>query len=402
MTPVSVDSALALIREHAPAPRPTRIALGQAMGRVLLAPVGATRDQPPFDASAMDGYAVTAPLEPGRVLTVAGESQAGKAFSGDLTDDTAVRVFTGAPLPPGATRVLMQEDVVRDGDAIRLRDGAGIGGKPHIRPKGSDFRAGDIALSAGDRLSGWRLSLVAATGTARVTVARRPRVALIGTGDELVPPGAVPRDDQIFESNTVALAALAQSWGATVTQAGAHRDDRDALTHAIAAAKADILVTVGGASVGDYDLIRPALDALGVRWLFEKIDIKPGKPTAFGILADGRRVLCLPGNPGSALICAQLFLKPLIEGALGYQAPAPLKALPCATGLPANGPRETFLRAVVLAGADGSPVLLPLSEQDCGQVQVLAVTTALIRRRAHAPATPPGEVCDCVWLGEQG
>ena len=402
MTPVSADVALTLIREHAPAPRPTRTALERAAGRVLLKPVIAIRDQPPFDASAMDGYALATSLEPGQVLTVIGESQAGKAFAGALHDGATVRVFTGAPLPADATRVLMQEDVSRDGDTIRLREGAQPGGKPHVRPRGSDFRADDIVLQSGDRLTGWRLSLAAATGAARVTVARRPRLALIATGDELVPPGARPRDDQIFESNTLALSALARTWGADVTRAGVHGDDLDTLTRTLKAAPADILVTIGGASVGDYDLIRPALEALGVRWLFEKIDIKPGKPTAFGILDDGRRVLCLPGNPGSALICAQLFLKPLVEAALGYQASAPVQALPCATGLPANGPRETFLRAVVLAGADGAPLLLPLSEQDCSQVQILAVTTALIRRRAHAPATAPGAVCDCVWLGDQG
>lgn len=401
MTLVSVDTAQALVREHAPAPRATRIALNQAMGRVLLTNVTATRDQPPFDASAMDGYALVAPFQPGQGLTVIGESQAGNAFSGTLTDDAAVRVFTGAPLPAGTTRVLMQEDIVRDGDIIRLREEAKPGTKPHIRPRGSDFRSGDVLLQAGDRLTGWRLALVAATGQPKVTVSRRPRIALIGTGDELVPPGAVPRDDQIFESNTVALAALSRSWGAKVTDAGSHQDDHAALTRAIRTAPADILVTIGGASVGDYDLIRPVLEALGVRWLFEKVDIKPGKPTAFGILGDGRRVLCLPGNPGSALICAQLFLKPLIEAALGAQAPAPLNALPCATGLPANGPRETFLRALVLGGADGSPVLLPLSDQDCSQLHAFAVTTALIRRRAHAPATAPGEVCDCVWLEGQ-
>ncbi len=399
MTPVSVDTALTLVREHAPKPRPTRVTLDKALDRILLSPVTATRDQPPFDASAMDGYALLAPPDPGQVLAVIGESQAGKAFAGALTPGTAVRVFTGAPLPSGTRRVLMQEDVVRDGDTIRLRDDARPGAKPHIRPRGSDFRAGDVVLQPGDRLTGWRLSLVAATGAARVTVARRPRIALIGTGDELVPPGTTPRDDQIFESNTVALAALARTWGAAVASGGAHRDDKAALVQAIGSAAADIIVTIGGASVGDYDLIRPALETLSVRWLFEKIDIKPGKPTAFGILADGRRVLCLPGNPGSALICAQLFLKPLIEAALGAPIPAPLKALPCAVALPANGPRETILRAIILAGADGTPVLLPLSEQDCSQVQALAVTTALIRRRAQAPATAPGEVCDCLWIG---
>ena len=400
MIPVSVDDALALVRANAPKPRRTHVPLARALGRILMEPLTAARDQPPFDAAAMDGYALTAPLQPGEALTVIGESQAGRAFAGHLTAGTTVRVFTGAPLPEGATRVLMQEEVARDGDVIGLRPEANPGAKPHIRPRGSDFRDGDVLLQAGDRMTAWRLSLAAATGAARLAVARQPRVAMVCTGDELVPPGGTPRGDQIFESNSVALEALVAQWGARRVPGGRIGDDREALTTALRYTRADILVTVGGASVGDYDLIRPALDALGVRWLFEKVDIKPGKPTAFGLLGDGRRVLCLPGNPGSALTCAQLFLKPLIEAASGAQAAPPARALPCATALPAGGPRETFMRAVVLAGADGTPVLLPLGDQDCGQVQAFAVTTALVRRRAHAPVIAAGEVCECVWLND--
>ena len=398
MTLVCVNDALALIREHASAPRPADVALAQAHERILLAPIAAMRDQPPFDAAAMDGYAVTAPLREAESLTVIGESQAGRAFAGVLTAGSAVRVFTGAPLPAGATRVIMQEDVAREGGAIRLRPGVAPTGKPHVRPRGCDFRAGDVLLQSGDRLTAWRLALAAAAGAARPVVAERPRVALVCTGDELVAPGGIARDDQVFEANAVALTGLARQWGADV-EPGAHvGDDKAALTAALRDTPADILVTIGGASVGDYDLIRPALAALGVRWVFEKVDLKPGRPTAFGLLDDGRRVLCLPGNPGSALICAQLFLKPLIEAASGAQPTTPVRALPCATGLPANGPRETYLRAVVMAGADGAPVLLPLSDQDCSHLHAFTVTSALIRRRAHAAALAPGEVCDCIWL----
>ncbi len=395
MTPV--DVARALIREHAPPPRRERVALDKAFGRILLVPLTAARGQPPFDAAAMDGYAVTTPPQDGESLTVIGESQAGRAFAGALADGTAVRVFTGAPLPEGTTRVLMQEDMIRNGGTVRLKPEARPG-KPHIRPRGSDFRGGDVLLQSAERFTAWRLALAAAAGAARLTVARRPRVALICTGDELVPPGGVPRDDQVYESNSPALAALTGRWGATVIRAGRVADDKAALTTALQNARADLLVTVGGASVGDYDLIRPALAELGVRWHFEKVDIKPGKPTAFGMLDDGRRVLCLPGNPGAALVCAQLFLRPLIEAALGAQVADPVRALPCATGLPANGPRETFLRATILTGADGTPVLLPLSDQDRGQVAAFAITSALIRRRGSAPATAPGEVVECIQL----
>ena len=400
MTLVCVDDALALIRDHAPAPRPADIALQEAHDRILLAPVIATRDQPPFDAAAMDGYALTAPLSEDESVTVIGESQAGRAFAGALTAGSAVRVFTGTPLPLGATRVIVQEDVVRDGDVIQLRGGANPAGKPHVRPRGCDFRTGDILLQSGDRLSAWRLALVAATGVARLTVAERPRIALVCTGDELVPPGQVARDDQVFEANAVALAALARRWGAEIDPSAHIGDDKTTLTTALRDTTADILVTIGGASVGDYDLIRPALETLGIRWLFEKVDLKPGRPTAFGRLDDGRRVLCLPGNPGSALVCAQLFLKPLIEAACGAQIASPVRALPCATGLPANGPRETYLRAVTLAGPPGAPTLLPLSDQDCSQVHAFAITSALIRRRAHAPAVVAGETCECLWLAE--
>ncbi len=398
MSLVCVDDALALIREHAPAPHPVEVGLAEAHDRILLAPVAATRDQPPFDAAAMDGYAVTAPLGEDESLTLIGESQAGRAFTGAVTAGSAVRVFTGAPLPTGSTRVIMQEDVVCAGGAIRRRPSVIPSSKPHIRPRGCDFRAGDVLLQSGDRLSPWRLALVAATGQARLNVAEQPRIALVCTGDELVPPGGVARDDQVFEANAVALAALARQWGAEVQTMAPLGDDKAALAKALRDTTADILVTIGGASVGDYDLTRPALEALGVRWIFEKVDLKPGKPTAFGLLDDGRRVLCLPGNPGSALVCAQLFLKPLIEAASGAQLLPPVRALPCATGLPANGPRETYLRAIIMAGSGGAPVLLPLSDQDCSHLHAFAVTSALIRRRAHAEALAPGEICDCIWL----
>ncbi len=395
---ISVDDAIFALRANAPAPQLTRVALARAFGRVLMQPVMAHRDQPPFDAAAMDGYALSAPLIKDETRTVIGESQAGHAFGAAVTATTAVRVFTGAPLPPGTACVVVQEDVIRDGDRIGLRPGAIPGPKPHIRPRGTDFLSGDVLLAPGERLDALKLGLFAATGTAQVSVSRQPRVALICMGDELVAPGQTPRPDQIFESNSPLLTALIQQWGAIVVRGGTQRDDADDLSVALDAAKADIIVTVGGASVGDYDLVRPALAAAGIDWVFEKIDVKPGKPTAFGVLPDGRRVLCLPGNPGSAMTCAQLFLKPLIAAASGDQSGDIVCALPCATALPANGPRETFLRAVILAGAGGVPTLLPLSDQDSGMVANFAITSALIRRRAEASATTPGDACDCLVL----
>ncbi len=395
---ISVDDAISALRANAPAPRLTRVSLSRAFGRVLMQPVIAHHDQPPFDAAAMDGYALSAPLIEGETRTVIGESQAGRAFGASVTAFEAVRVFTGAPLPPGTACVVMQEDVVRDGGVIRLRPGAQSGPKPHIRPRGTDFLSGDVLLAPGERLDALKLGLIASSGMAQVSVSRQPRVALICMGDELVAPGQTPRPDQIFESNSPLLKALIQQWGAVVVRSGTQRDNTDDLSAALAAAKADLIVTVGGASVGDYDLVRPALATAGIDWVFEKIDVKPGKPTAFGVLPDGRRVLCLPGNPGSAMTCAHLFLKPLIAAASGDQGGDLIRALPCATGLPANGPREAFLRAVILAGIDGAPVLLPLSDQDSGMVANFAITSALIRRHAHAPEVRTGDVCPCFVL----
>lgn len=394
----SVDDAIAAIRAAAPAPRLTRVSLARGCGRVLLEPVMACRDQPPFDAAAMDGYALSMPISEGDTRSVIGESQAGRAYAEAMAMNEAVRVFTGAPLPAGTVCVVVQEDVIRSGDAISLKSGTVPGPKTHIRPKGSDFHVGDVLLAPGERLDALKLGLVASSGMARIVVSQPPRVALICMGDELVAPGRTPRPDQIFESNSPLLSVLIQQWGGTVVRSPTRRDDRDELRAALQGATTDLIVTAGGASVGDYDFVRPALSEAGISWVFEKVDVKPGKPTAFGILPDGRRVLCLPGNPGSAMICAQLFLKPLIAAASGDQGGELVRALPCVTGLPANGPRETFLRAVVLAAADGTSMLLPLSDQDSGMVANFAVTSALIRRRANAPPVQAGGPCECVLL----
>ncbi|ESQ81123.1 gephyrin-like molybdotransferase Glp [Asticcacaulis sp. YBE204] len=404
---ISVDEAQAFLREVAPAPLPRKVALRKALGRVLTAPVVATRDQPPFDASAMDGYAIckslTDPVAQSTPLKLIGESVAGKRFEGRVEWGQCVRIFTGAPVPDGAKAVVIQENakILENGatdHGIFIEADGWNDPKTHIRPRGQDFKAGHELLSAGLRLDPWRLSLAAAAGRKSVTVARRPRIAILSTGDELVAPGDEPRADQIFESGSFALMALCRQWGAKAEFLGVESDDLDGIHDAVKACEADLIVTIGGASVGDYDLVKPALERLGLALDFSSINIRPGKPTWTGILASERRVLGLPGNPASAMVCAQLFLKPWIEAALGQAVPKALASLPVATTLAANGPRETFLRGRIVADASGQPSLKPFADQDSSLIAVFSQSDALIRRSANAPMLPAGDVAEYVRL----
>jgi molybdopterin molybdotransferase len=266
------------------------VVLAKALGRVLAAPVVADRDQPPFAASAMDGWAIRrADLAPGARFRIAGESAAGQAYGRAVEAGQAVRIFTGAPVPPGADLVVIQENATRDGETVAFT----IDRDPppgNIRPAGGDFRSGDRLLAEGTRLDAWRLALAAAAGWPGLDVAVRPRVAILATGDELVPPGYVPAPDQIFESGSFALAALVEAWGGQATRLKAQADDLEAIARVVAEAQFDLLVTVGGASVGDHDLVKPALETLGLALRVQTIAVRPGKPTWFGTLddADGR------------------------------------------------------------------------------------------------------------------
>jgi molybdopterin molybdotransferase len=372
--------------------------LARALGRVLAAPVVADRDQPPFDASAMDGWAVRrADLAPGARFVAVGESAAGRAHPGPVAAGQAVRIFTGAPVPAGADLVVIQENAVRDGDHVTFTLGDAPAG--NIRAAGGDFRAGDTLLAAGARLDAWRLSLAAAAGRAVLAVARRPRVVILATGDELVPPGATPAPDQIFESGSFSLAALVQGWGGQAVRLKAQADDLDAIARVVDGAEADLIVTVGGASVGDHDLVKPALATLGLDLRVQTIAVRPGKPTWFGRLGDGRRVLGLPGNPGSALVCAELFLRPLLAALTGADPVLPISAGVLAQPLPANGPREHWMRAARTVDADGRVVVTPFPDQDSSLIGVFSRADALILRPADAPAAAAGEVVDLLPLG---
>ena len=377
-------------------PQAEQVALADGLGRTLMEAVTALRDQPPFDASAMDGWAVcAADATAGARLAIVGESAAGKPFGGTLAPGQAVRIFTGAPMPAGADRVVIQENAARDGDSVVLGD---IAGAAHVRPSGGDLKAGQTVLSAGDRLDPWRIALAASAGAATLTAARRPRIAILANGEELVLPGASPSPWQIFESASSGLEAMATMWGADPIRLPAAADDVDAIAGHLADVQADLIVTVGGASVGDHDLVKPALARFGLALSVETVAIRPGKPTWFGTLGDGRRVLGLPGNPASAFVCAQLFLKPLILAMLGRPAEPALRRAVLAAPLPANDMREQWMRARLDFTDDGRVVVAPFAQQDSSLVGVFSRADALLVRRAAAPAAAAGEVVDFLAL----
>ncbi|HWA61023.1 MAG TPA: gephyrin-like molybdotransferase Glp [Caulobacteraceae bacterium] len=391
---LAVDDARARMLAEVVRTPPETVPLADALGRTLAETVAADRPQPPFAASAMDGWAVRAADAPGR-LRIIGESAAGHAFEGSLRPGEAARIFTGAAVPEGADAVVIQEDARRDGDVVEV---PAVEGPRHIRPAGQDFRAGDVLLQAGDVLDPWRLSLAAAAGRAALSVARRPRVVVLSTGEEVVEPGGTPGPFQIFNSGTTALSALLARWGAEPVPLRPVGDDETAIAEAVRGAGGDLVVTLGGASVGDHDLVKPALARLGLALKVESIAVRPGKPTWFGTLADGRRVLGLPGNPASALVCAELFLKPLLKTMLGADAAVRTVAARAAQPLAANGPREHWMRARLGHAADGALTVEPFRDQDSSLVTVFAKADALLRRPPGAPAAAAGDPVEVLPL----
>lgn len=364
-----------------------------SIGRVLAEDVTAVRDQPPFAASAMDGWAVRTSDTPG-VLKIVGESAAGHGYAGAVAPGEAVRIFTGAAVPSDCDAVVIQENATREGETVRVP-----AARPdqNIRPAGGDFTAGSALLTAGVTIDPWRLSLAAAAGRADLRVARRPRVALFSTGEEIVEAPAVPGPFQIYDSGSRALAALVAGWGADIARARPVRDDLEATIQALREAAGDLVVTVGGASVGDHDLVRAAAQALGLELSVASVSIRPGKPTFFGVLGDGRRLLGLPGNPASALVCAELFLRPVIRAFQGADpAPRTITAR-LAEALPANGPREHWMRAG-LSVSEGVLSVRPYRDQDSSLVSVFAAADALLGRPADAPAAEPGTVVEVLPL----
>jgi molybdopterin molybdotransferase len=367
------------------------VPIEDAAGRVLAAPLAARLTQPPFDASAMDGYAVRAAdiaHLPAR-LEVVGRAAAGHPYGGTVETGQAVRIFTGAPVPHGADAIVIQENTVGDDACVEVRDG--FPDPAHIRPRGFDFREGEVLLQRGRRLGPREIALAAAMGYGDVPVRRRPLVAIVATGDELVPPGQPPGPGAIVSSNHLGVAALAAQAGAAPRQLGIARDTRDSLErHLERASGADILVTIGGASVGDSDLVGPVLENRGMALAFWKIDMRPGKPLMFGRLG-AQYVLGLPGNPVSALICGRVFLVPLIRALLGLpqEDPAGRRAY-LAESIEANGPRQHYMRVGLRVRPEGTLEAFPARSQDSSLLAPLAAADALLVRPPDAPGLLAG------------
>ncbi len=393
---ISVDEALGRLFALCAPVATELVPLRRAAGRVLAAPVVAGLDQPPFAASAMDGYAIrAADHRAGAVLNVMGEAAAGKGFSGTVGAGNAVRIFTGAPVPGGAERVILQEDVTREGDRITLGDRLEEG--TNIRAAGQDFHAGD-RIEAPRLLTPADLALIAAMNVAEVSVARRPVVALLATGNELVMPGEVPGPDQIIASNSFALGALAEAAGAEVRMLPIARDDAESLRFTLGLAEgADLIVTIGGASVGDHDLVGPVTEAMGMERSFYKIAMRPGKPLMAGRLG-GSILLGLPGNPVSSVVCGHIFMLPMLRALQGLPpAPAPVRRARLALPVAANGPRAHYMRARVETAGDGARIT-PFERQDSALLSVLAEANALLVRPVGDAARPEGTEVDYIPL----
>ncbi len=382
---ISVSEARAALLQLCSPTEVEQVPLAQANGRVLAQEVRATRDQPPFSASAMDGYAVKRDeVELHAMFQVIGEAAAGHRFDGSLKPGQAVRIFTGAPVPDGADFVVIQEDVDRKKDLITILNQPGI--SSNIRPSGGDFRIGQT-MSAPRILRPADVALLAAMNIPDVPVHRRPVVALISTGDELVVPGGTPGPDQIIASNTFGLKAMLEEFGAKVLVLPIARDSEASLKTAFSLAReVDLVVTIGGASVGDHDLVAKVSADLGMARSFYKVAMRPGKPLMAGRMG-GSAMVGLPGNPVSAMVCGHIFLQPVVQVMLGMGAePAPLQRARLTHELAANGPREHYLRARVMAGE-----ITVSDNQDSSLLSVLADANALLILPPNAPKQPPGE-----------
>ena len=370
------------------------IPIEQAVNRVLAEPLVATRTQPPFPASAMDGYAVRAEdLAVGHALKLVGESAAGRGWHQRLNPGETIRIFTGAPVPDGADTILIQENAVADGASITPTQPEPRG--RFMRKAGVDFSEGQSFFAPGYRLRPKDMALAASLGIATAKVRRRPRVAVLATGDELVNPGETPGPDQIVAANHLSIMALAEKAGAEARFLGIARDNLEALATSIEAARswpADILVTMGGASVGDHDLVQEALAKAGMTLAFWQIAMRPGKPLMSGSLGP-MQVLGLPGNPASSVVCAELFLKPLIRALLGQSPESGIEQGRLAVSLPANDHRQEYMRATLSSDAGGLQLLTPLPEQDSSLTRILAAADALVIRAPNAPAIPAGAEC---------
>ena len=391
MALLSVAEALARVTQGLEPLEPERVKLEQARGRVLAEDIAAHLTQPPFDAAAMDGYAVRAAdvaVLPA-TLRLIGDALAGRGFDGEVKQGEGVRIFTGAPVPKGADTVVIQENTEVAPGVVTVKDAAP---RRHIRPRGQDFTKGEVLLRAGTRLGPRELMLAAAMNHAELPVRRKPKVAILATGDEVVPPGTALDRDQIVSSVPVGLAALIEAQGGEPMSLGIAQDTAESIVTLASTGKgADILVTVGGASVGERDLVSAALRSGGMELDFWKIAMRPGKPLLYGRLGN-QRVLGVPGNPVAALICGLVFLVPMLHRLLGLREHGrePQEAV-LGQALEANGPREHYMRATSTWRSGGERLVIPLAAQDSALMADFARADFLIVRPPDAPALAEGE-----------
>lgn len=387
---ISVAEALTRLLDLVDRLPPETVPLRAAAGRVMAGSLLAKHDQPPFAASAMDGYAIAGDAAVADAFSVIGEAAAGHPFGTAPAPQEAIRIFTGAPLPPGATRVLLQENVTRDGDRIVVTEAPGAA--THIRPAAGDFAAGTPHAATGP-LGSRDIALLAGMGHAEVPVTRRPVVAILMTGDELRHPGAPLTPGQITASNGYGLDAMFRAAGAETRLLPIAQDTASSLAQAFDLARgADLLVTIGGASVGDHDLIAPAAGDAGVEMAFHKVAMRPGKPLLAGRMGDSA-LIGLPGNPVSAMVCGVIFILPVLRKMLGLSVETRVKSLPLAAPLPANGPRQHYMRATLSNGA-----LRVAERQDSSLLTVLAEATHLVVRPPDDPERPVGAPVNAIAL----
>ncbi|MEO7564425.1 MAG: gephyrin-like molybdotransferase Glp [Sphingomicrobium sp.] len=395
---ITLDEARALLLADVAPVAAERVPIADGGGRTLAADVVAGRDQPPDPVSAMDGFAVRASdAVAGATLKVIGNAPAGRPFAGSVTAGTTVRIATGGVVPDGAERIVVQEIVERDGDSIRLIEAPGA--PTYVRPRGCDFSNGETIARSGDLLTPARIGLAAAANLATIEVRARPRVLILASGDELREPGSELGPGLIVNSAAYALAGLVEAWGGIAVRAPILSDDHDRCRAQIeeAGLDADIVVPLGGASVGDRDVLRPVIEGLGARLLFDRIAVQPGKPCWHARFDGAALVLGLPGNPASAFVCAHLLLQPLLIALLGRSNDTLVHAI-LTTPMPKGGSREVYWRAAHDPDGEGRLMVTPDPRLDSSFQVPLAAANALIRRMPGAGPAKAGDLVEIVRL----
>ena len=394
---LSLEDAIAIVMDNISVLQTEQAELLNLAGRICANPVIAKISQPPFAASAMDGYAVQfADAQMGAALKLIGEAPAGKPFTGRINKGEAVRIFTGAVIPQGANHIVIQEDASRSADIVHVD--AEQKRPRHIRAAGPDFHAGDCLADKGICCTAYHAALFASANIDSVAVVRKPVVGVFSNGGELRSPGSILGPGEIIDSNRYALIGLLQQWGAASVDLGCVPDDPEHIkTVYKKAAHCDLILSIGGASVGEHDYVKQAFCDIGGHILFDKIAIKPGKPTWFGDI-DGQAALGLPGNPAAALVMANILLRPLIGAMLGTFSSLPFRRLALRHALDANGPRESYLRALYAQDDDGVERARVHPAQDSSLLFPFAQCNILVRRQPYAPAAKAGDFVDVINL----